>query len=254
MVCCVNSGEKSTVGGVAGNADELLGVGTLHLAVESLDWVSEVNMSDAVVAITRNGLGDLWSFETVQDVWDHALIQYGDVVLERKEDILRMYMPHEVLPFAQRICEDEEALVRVEQMLRTGLTDSALSILWAGVRRLARPAPTDPAFICNQVRIDRRTPTDRSSRGKTMDTTTTEAPKAKEPKAPKYSPTAKITMGKDKDGKSYGADNNPKRAGSASATRFAAYKSGMTVEAALAAGITTADLDHDSKKGFISVG
>jgi hypothetical protein len=49
------------------------------------------------------------------------------------------------------------------------------------------------------------------------------------------------------------AEKNPKRAGSATAGRFELYENGMTVEAALAAGITTADLDYDNKKGFISI-
>lgn len=214
-------------------------------------------MSDGVIAVTRNGLGDFWRFDSVEAVWDCALIQYGDVVLSRKEDIERMYMPHEILDLVRRVCRDE-TLSRVEQTLNSGMRSEAMSLVWAGVLRSAQPAPTDPVFICNQVRTDRRTPTDRSGRKSTMtseNTTATKEPTAKtEPKAPKYAPTAKITMGKDKEGKAYGADNNPKRAGSKSAERFASYTNGMTVEAALAAGVTTADLDYDTNKGFISIG
>ena len=90
------------------------------------------------------------------------------------------------------------------------------------------------------------------------DPKTNEAPvvKAKEPaapKAPKYPLDAKIVMLADQEGKAYSADNNPKRAGSKSADRFASYGSGVTVTAFLAAGGTTADIDNDIKKAFIKV-
>lgn len=44
---------------------------------------------------------------------------------------------------------------------------------------------------------------------------------------------------------------NPKRPGSASFDRFAKYKKGMTVAQAIAAGVTRADIDWDSKRDFI---
>lgn len=67
--------------------------------------------------------------------------------------------------------------------------------------------------------------------------------------------TAVITLGSDKDGKKYGADNNPKRAGSAAAGRFAAYKDGMTIDAALKAGVRSDDLSFDSHetRKFITI-
>jgi hypothetical protein len=67
--------------------------------------------------------------------------------------------------------------------------------------------------------------------------------------------SAVISLGTDKDGKKYGPDNNPKRAGSAAATRFALYKDGMTVEAALKAGLRSDDIAfdlHETRK-FITV-
>jgi hypothetical protein len=44
---------------------------------------------------------------------------------------------------------------------------------------------------------------------------------------------------------------NPKREGTESHVRFAKYKKGMTVAAALAAGVTRGDIDWDSKRSFI---
>lgn len=70
------------------------------------------------------------------------------------------------------------------------------------------------------------------------------APKAKREGAGKYPTTAKITLL---------AEKNPKREGSASHARFAAYVSGQTVAEALAAGLTTGDFHHDVAHGFISI-
>lgn len=62
-----------------------------------------------------------------------------------------------------------------------------------------------------------------------------------------------IHMGADDKGNPYGAKNNPKREGSASHERFAKYKEGISIQTALAAGITPADLHHDEGKGFIKI-
>lgn len=70
------------------------------------------------------------------------------------------------------------------------------------------------------------------------------APRAPSDRAGKYPATAKITLLTEK---------NPKREGSASHARFAAYKSGQTVAEALAAGLTTGDFHHDVAHGFISI-
>lgn len=79
-------------------------------------------------------------------------------------------------------------------------------------------------------------------------------PKAvKTPKEPKesnfkriYPNSAVITLNTE-------GGKNPKRAGSKSHDRFANYKTGMTVESAIKAGVTYADLSWDVGHGFISV-
>lgn len=47
--------------------------------------------------------------------------------------------------------------------------------------------------------------------------------------------------------------NNPKREGSEGYKRYALYKTGMKVVDFVAAGGTTADIRHDTAKGFIKV-
>lgn len=94
------------------------------------------------------------------------------------------------------------------------------------------------------------------------------APKAAAPKAPKVAkPKAEpkprthggfrdqqvITIGKDKDGQTWGPEHNPKRAGSDAHKLFTLYRQGMTVADFVKAGGTGAALKYDSTKGYITV-
>lgn len=51
-------------------------------------------------------------------------------------------------------------------------------------------------------------------------------------------------------------DKNPKQEGSAARKRFSLYKTGMSVEAAFAAGLWPEDIRHDAKpeRGYIRLG
>lgn len=69
----------------------------------------------------------------------------------------------------------------------------------------------------------------------------------------KYPDEAKIRLLADKDGNTYGPKHNPKRAGSASAERFALYKDGMTVKKYVENGGSRADLAWDEHRNFIKV-
>ena len=86
-------------------------------------------------------------------------------------------------------------------------------------------------------------------------TATAEKPakETKEKTVAGYSPTAKISLLADQEGKKYGKDNNPKRSGSASATLFEKYKDGMTVQQAVDAGVSAAAIRWDVDHKFISV-
>lgn len=84
--------------------------------------------------------------------------------------------------------------------------------------------------------------------------TTAEAPAKKPavPREPKYAPTSVIKLLADKEGKQYGPENNPKKVGSATATRFEKYFDGMTVEQAKEAGLY-GDLSYDAAHNFIEI-
>lgn len=69
----------------------------------------------------------------------------------------------------------------------------------------------------------------------------------------KFSETQVITLLVDDKGVPYGPDNNPKKIGSKTASRFEAYKNGITVKEALAAGLLSADIQYDAEHNFIQV-
>lgn len=78
--------------------------------------------------------------------------------------------------------------------------------------------------------------------------------KEKKAKAPKAEPVIRKINGHERSAKiTVLAEENPKRKGSLSHARFAKYKNGMTLEAALAAGIKAADISYDEDHGFIKV-
>jgi hypothetical protein len=62
----------------------------------------------------------------------------------------------------------------------------------------------------------------------------------------------KISILADKEGKLYGKDNNPAR-GDEGQKKFLMIKDGVTVEKALAAGLTRSDLRRARRKGWIGV-
>lgn len=82
---------------------------------------------------------------------------------------------------------------------------------------------------------------------------TDEVTKTKGIRAAKFAGDSVIHLGKDQNDKPYGEDNNPKRAGSAAHDRFKLYRDGMTVDQAIDAGVTRADINWDAKQGFITV-
>ena len=86
------------------------------------------------------------------------------------------------------------------------------------------------------------------------------APKA--PKAPKvvkpktyggFTAAQKITFLKDKEGKLYGSDNNPKRKGSKAEKLFQLYKNGMEVGDFIKAGGTASAIKYDTTHKYIAV-
>lgn len=218
------------------------------------------------LAVTRGGWGDVWLFDSADDAHAHALIQPGDAVIESPADVLRQYNLLE-LPRLLRKIGDDALTERVtsgvptqqEQTLhlRTEAASRYRLDLFEGLERLGSPPPSDPAEIVEMVRVDRQLMKKESSMPENKPAAGAAATKpaapAKTPRPPKYADGAKIALQADKDGKKYGKDNNPKREGSASATRFALYKDGMTVKSFVDAGGTLADIDNDVKKGYVKV-
>lgn len=226
----------------------------------------------SVVAVTRGGWGEVWGFDSYRAAQDHPLVQEGDAVVTSPETTLEVWN-YLLLPrlLDEVLGDRRQSQTAREEILTEGTPwDRAMarsrmwsSTAWDMLRRAARRPPEDSKALCEKIREDRRLYDDwrrreetrRTSVTKTNDTAATAATAAAEAK-PKTiagkSPTAKIAFGKDKDNKPYNTtDNNPKRA--KSGERFAKYAAGQTLEAAVAAGVTPADIKWDIDKGFITV-
>lgn len=225
-------------------------------------------MAETVV-VTRNGLGDWLLFGSHEEADQHPLVQYGDVICGGPGQIEKNWN-HLDLPALLRTLGDEEFRANFLREVHavgvrswTTVLDRHRQRVWGMMLSLCTQPPEDPATICNLVRRDRRlTLTEKRPMAKEPTNTATEntgAPVAekKKPTVPVREPMFKgeqtITLLANAEGVAYGKDNNPKRAGSKSAERFAFYVNGMTVDQALAAGISRSDLKYDVDQKFISV-
>jgi len=225
------------------------------------------------IAVTRGGLGDLWLFDSLEKADEHALIQYGDALCRGPSDIPKLWSNLELVRIAYRLGEERLAL---ELDGKKRVTEY-LERLWNLLVSHAQRPPSDPAEVLRLIALDRqktrvegviqrRHPTEESTKMADEAAATTKTKKAAAngeatttgPKTAKFPETGVITFGKDNENKTYGPQSDgtfysPKRAGSAAGNRFLKYKSGMTVKEAMEAGIVRADLNWDTKQGFINI-
>jgi hypothetical protein len=227
-----------------------------------------------VVAITRNGIGGMWLFDSMKEADEHPIVQYGDVICSGPDSILRQYTRLEIPYLLTRLGDPS---FRMETLMSaaspTGWDETMsrrLPRMWEMMLEQAKRPPSDPADVFSIIVRDRRLSiTESRTRGETTMSKTNEAKdtkakdtkdtKVKETKAeqPKsvggYPLNGKITLLCDKDGKPYGKDNNPKRPGSATHARFESYANGQTVEQAYKAGVAAGDFAYDVNKQFIKI-
>ena len=225
----------------------------------------------ACVAVTCWGWGDVWVFDSPEEARLHPLIDTCDVILSSAEDIYPKNWNHLFLPrMCAEVLGDREACERLRETILSApdekTRDQRLALatvqIWARLTEISRRPPADPAEICEMIVRDRRRTDEwhrreESRRSSVMNAQTSggdaATKTAEKPKTIAGKPAgAKIAFGKDKDGKAYGKDNNPKRAGSKSAERFALYKAGQTLEDAVAAGCSPADIKWDLDHNYIT--
>lgn len=213
------------------------------------------------IAITRGGFGDVWVVETRTLAYLHPLIQYGDALLMGPEDLSDQYNRLEWFAISRLAgvtlqTSDLTALSGDSAREARLVQERTRDTIWRGLAAVSQPVPTDPATICDMVSQDRRTGTmaKKEKAPAEAEVKKDAAPKERAPAGPRGIPQdAIIRMLSDKAGKPYGVDNNPKRAGTAGHERFAKYVDGMTVGAAIEAGVWAADIKWDLDKGFIKV-
>lgn len=222
------------------------------------------------IAVTRGGLGDVWLFDSLTKADEHALVQYGDALCDGADRIIRIWSPSELVSLAERFSDSRLA----QEMSGKKKLSEFTGRLWNLMVSVAKRPPADPAEVLRLVAEDRKkTRTSgviqrpHPNEGSANMADETEKPK-KEKKAkgtgpgkrqPKFAGTSVISFGHDaKAGKDYGpqADgsfHNAKKDGSGAATRFAKLKAGMTIDEALAAGVTRGDINWDEGQGFIKL-
>jgi hypothetical protein len=230
------------------------------------------------LAITRGGFGEIYQFATRADAFLHPIVQYGDAILGSADDLVDNYNRLEwsnIAALAGLVLDAQTVatLVGENHIAAARVRRSQASNIWEHLVNHAQLPPTDPQRICDIVLRDRRLgviPVSKKLKAETAAPDVANAaenhdsvaasPKEKAPKeptgpkAPKGTElTSVIRFNNDKEGKPFGPDNNPKRAGTAGHSRFALYTDGMTVEAAMAAGIWGADIKWDMDKGFIRI-
>jgi hypothetical protein len=134
------------------------------------------------IVVTRNGMGDWLLFDTFEDADSHPLVQYGDVIMSRHEDILTQWTRLE-LPSLMEILELEGMPIDRETILRNSAK------IWARMAARAARPPEDPAEICAMVRRDRELSKKERVR---MNATADTAPKADKKKASEKPQTRKF--------------------------------------------------------------
>lgn len=233
-----------------------------------------VEVKEGVVVVTRNGSGDWWLYPSYKAAFEHPIYQFGDAICKGPDFIEKNWVRSEI-PWLLSVLVTPVERSQILQEFRSRGWDNwkqTMNLfrhkLWNLMIDKCNIPPTDAETIVEIVIKDRKTPTlenrSMAKEQKTAQTENTEATaaeatestetKRKPPvREPKFKPEAKITLLADKDGNPYGKDNNPKRAGSKSAERFANYVNGMTVDQAIAAGLTRADLAFDEGKKFIAI-
>lgn len=226
------------------------------------------------VAITRDGRGDLWCFGSYAEADQHPIVQYGDRIVDGPKSICTRLTLNEIPAILARINRNDLAKQILDCLSAPSHRQkvqrvSELSLhVWTALTEAALPPPTDPPELVQLIVRDRKLSIkeSRSMEETTPTPDTTVEPKAKktrapkekstdpaQPKAERYNREHKIRLLSNAEGVQYGPENNPKRAGSASHDRFALYKDGMTIGAAIEAGVKSEDIAWDVKKGFIEI-
>lgn len=218
-----------------------------------------------VIVVTRGGDGQPWLHASVRSAGDHPITQFGDPILSTARSLGQTLSLAELAALATTIDDTKTARELAGPLVAESdhARKSAIERLWEALIQHSPTPPTDPKEVVDIIVADRRRTSVtgvkvRRTEEMSEEAAAAAAPAEKKasrpiPKDPKYAETSVIKMLADKDGKVYGADHNPKKAGSATHTRFGHYVDGMTVKDALEKGLTRGDLSYDAEKKFIEI-
>lgn len=232
-----------------------------------------------VIAVTCNGQGRAYRFGSSAEADDHPLVQLGDPIIRSCAEMLRVYSEEDVTELLERhkagtrpadlwyFLENSAPQAPSDPKLICDLVTEDRKITRKSGILLAKSAQNSYGLLRkNALTAEGDVIMATEKGGAAAPKTKGGGKKSGETKAPAAGTTAaaatkdKVGMGQsiikfkvDKDGKLYGADNNPKRATAKNHGRFLLYKDGMTIDQFVEAGGHRADVPHDVKKGYIEL-
>lgn len=234
------------------------------------------------VVVTRNGNGGAWLFGSAEEARLHPVVQSWDVMAESATALLFAYGRAECRRLASMGPKGPVGAVIAGAMGDWSVRDChetraeairAATQVWEYLVRMSKRPPRDPAEIVSVIREDRRAVEGRvivmrSGTARSEEYVVSKGSKSEREKAPAKSEDSgeeketKAVVDKSGDRRPRISDEsvitvvsekNPKREGSKSFHRFAAYRDGMTVKEAKEAGVLAGDVAYDLGHGYIKL-
>jgi hypothetical protein len=223
----------------------------LEVALRDHFSATRISQVGEVVGITKEGYGRARVYPSRTEARSRPAV---DLILETGEDVVDAYPPPDELSALMAVCGRSDLADEVRRRVaelptarRRALAVRPLETeVWHAVLTAAQQEKSMAAVA------EGTAPTQKTRKATARD--------ARDPgqagRPSKWPDEAKITLLKNEEGRTYGGDLNPKRAGSLAADRFTHYRTGMTVAEyrKVAGSNALADLAWDTEHKFISVG
>lgn len=212
------------------------------------------------IAITRGGFGSILRFENEDVAFLHPVVQYGDAIIRKSDDLPDLYNRiewHRLMTLAGY--ENKllvEGMVHLSVLEIKAAKEQSSRQIWDLLERKAVEPPSDLAGITAMVVADRRAVDLKEQ--KKMTAETTEQTVAKKSTGD-FDPNSIIHFGTPdaKEGEpapaAWGPTNCPYRADSKRSGRWAKLRHGMTVQEAVENGQSVKNISDMTQRGFIKL-
>lgn len=218
------------------------------------------------VVITRNGKGEVWGFDSLRAARLHPIPQSWDVFATTPDELIRQFSRSEIETYFVKHFEgrDRTRLIHAIEEWKAGRPSAVLpqdvrELLWDKVNEFCSEPPAAPEEVLRIIVEDRKAVEGATMVSRPDGDSIPRVPKSQgeddmgdKREVFRMADEGVITIGTDKEGKKYSAENNPKK-GDKTSANFAKYKDGMTVKDALASGLTRSNVRRDRRAGLIGI-